>query len=665
PRDIQVGVTVVAVTTFILAGIGNSLVIYIVCTVNQMKSSTNTLIANMAVADLLMTIDIPYMLKWVYVWNGWFGTFMGTALCKFFHSAQVGSLAASVFSLVAISLDRSFGILFPMRTIMTRNVVRFAIAAIWLGALALSIPLMLVVKNTKDERTGNMICDEIWPPISHKTYAGFLFTTSYIIPILIIAVVYFLAGMRLWSRKLPGHRTLMSHKKAQASSRRATVMLITVVIVFALSWFPFQALEIIRYIDPKILTNFTVPMAVWFVIPWFGYCNSAVNPIIYVIFSENYRHEFYRILCRGPSRKERYRKTIVYSRSATRTTRLSRASSMAVTSDALHNFKDAIPRFSDHHRFKLPIPRGIQIVVTVMAVTAFLLATIGNSLVIYIVYTVNHMKNSTNILIANMAVADLLMSIDLPYILKFFFIWSGWFGTFMGAALCKFFHSAQVGSLIASVFSLIAVSLDRSFAILYPLETIMTTKVVGFAIVIIWLGALAFMIPVMFVATAKREEETKTVICIEDWSALSREIYTLILFVISYAIPLFAITVAYFLAALRLCRRKLPGHQNPIAHKKVQKTSRRATVMLVTVVVVFALSWLPFQVLEMIATYNFKFFLEIPIQVIFVLPWFGYYNSAINPILYVIFSGNYRREFYRILCKRESRKERSRVAATG
>lgn len=127
-----------------------------------------------------------------------------------------------------------------------------------------------------------------------------------------------------------------------------------------------------------------------------------------------------------------------------------------------------------------------------MAVTAFLLATIGNSLVIYIVYTVNHMKNSTNILIAHMAVADLLMSIDLPYILKFFFIWSGWFGTFMGAALCKFFHSAQVGSLIASVFSLVAVSLDRSFAILYPLETIMTTKVVGFAIAIIWLGALAF-----------------------------------------------------------------------------------------------------------------------------------------------------------------------------
>ena len=122
-----------AVTVFILAAIGNTLVIYIVFTVNHMKSSTNTLIANMAFADLLMTIDIPYILKWVYVWDSWFGTFMGTVLCKFFHSAQVGSLAASVFSLVAISLDRSFAILFPMRAIMTQNVVRLVIAMIGLA----------------------------------------------------------------------------------------------------------------------------------------------------------------------------------------------------------------------------------------------------------------------------------------------------------------------------------------------------------------------------------------------------------------------------------------------------------------------------------------------------------------------------------------------------
>ena len=327
PRNIQIGVTILAVIVIILAMIGNTLVIYIVFTVTHMRSSTNTLIANMAFADLLMTIDIPYILKWVYVWNKWFGTFMGTVLCKFFHAAQVGSLASSVFSLVAISLDRSFAIVFPMRTIMTRNVVRFAIAMTWLGALALTIPLMIAVKNT--ELPGMYFtCRENWPPMSQITYNTFLFTTTYIIPMSIITIVYTLAGLRLWNRKPPGHRNLMAHKKAQASSRRATAMLITVVIVFALSWFPFQALEMIRVFNKQILDDFTIPMEVQFVIPWFGYCNSAINPILYVIFSENYRREFYRILCRGPSRKDRHRKTIIKSLGATQSTRLSRGMSM-------------------------------------------------------------------------------------------------------------------------------------------------------------------------------------------------------------------------------------------------------------------------------------------------------------------------------------------------
>ena len=304
-----------AVTVFILAAIGNTLVIYIVFTVNHMKSSTNTLIANMAFADLLMTIDIPYILKWLYAWDRWFGTFMGTVLCKFFHSAQVGSLSASVFSLVAISLDRSFGILFPMKAIMTQNVVRFAIAMIWLGALALTIPLMVATTtNILNEETGSMICNELqwWSISSRTTYHTFLFTTAYIIPLSIIAIVYCLAGLRLCRRKLPGHHNPNAHRIVRASSRRVSIMLITVVVIFALSWFPFQTLEMIRVFYPTLLTENTIPMKVHFVVPWFGYCNSAINPILYVIFSENYRREFYRILCREPNRKERCREAAVY-----------------------------------------------------------------------------------------------------------------------------------------------------------------------------------------------------------------------------------------------------------------------------------------------------------------------------------------------------------------
>ena len=337
PPNIQIGVTVFAVLIFVLALIGNIVVIYIVCTVHGMRSSTNTLIANMAIADLLMTIDIPYILKFFYVDYKWFGTFMGTVLCKFFSSAQVGSIIASVLSLVAISLDRSFAILFPMKTVMTKNVVRFAIAVVWLGALAFSLPVMVASKTKQFNGTDFLSCAEVWAPMSASTYSLVLIIGGYFIPLIIIAVVYSLAGIRLWSRQLPGHKNLVSNKKAQSSSRRATAMLITVVIVFALSWLPFQTLEMLRGFNKPLFSS--LPIELRFTTPWFGYANSAINPILYVIFSENYRQEFYRILCRGPTRKDRYRRTIISRSTTTRSTRLSRASSLAV-SIPLHKLRE-------------------------------------------------------------------------------------------------------------------------------------------------------------------------------------------------------------------------------------------------------------------------------------------------------------------------------------
>ena len=309
PPNIQIGVTIFAVLIFIIALIGHILVIYIVCTVNHTRSSTNTLIANMAVADLLMTIDIPYILKFFHVGDKWFGTFMGTVLCKFFSSAQVGSIIASVFSLVAISLDRSFAILFPMKTVMAKNAVRFAIAVVWLGALAFSLPLMVASKTVQFNGTDYLSCAEFWAPMSASTYSLVLIIGGYIIPLIIIGVVYSLAGISLWSRQLPGHKNVVSNKKAQSSSRRATAMLITVIIVFALSWLPFQAFEMLREYNRPMYS--LLPIELLLITPWLAFANSAINPILYVIFSENYRKEFYRILCRGPSRKDCNRKAVI------------------------------------------------------------------------------------------------------------------------------------------------------------------------------------------------------------------------------------------------------------------------------------------------------------------------------------------------------------------
>ena len=279
-----------------MAVIGNSLVIYIVCAREYMRNSTNILIANMAAADLLLACVFPYVVRWLYVSTRWFGTFMGTVLCKFFHSSQLFSIACSVISLVFISLDRFLVVWFPLRRIFTNRVLKVSLVATWVFGLALAMPLILVT-SVQVEADGNYHCYEYdWP--SDKARQSFTLSAvfgTYFIPLIIIAIAYALIAVKLCKRELPGITTLEYQKKAHETTKKAITMLVTVVVVFALCWLPLQAREIMFIIFPDTISLFPPELQIF--LTWIGLLNAAINPCLYVIFSENFRREFGRILC--------------------------------------------------------------------------------------------------------------------------------------------------------------------------------------------------------------------------------------------------------------------------------------------------------------------------------------------------------------------------------
>ncbi|XP_045191211.2 alpha-2C adrenergic receptor-like isoform X2 [Mercenaria mercenaria] len=82
-------------------------------------------------------------------------------------------------------------------------------------------------------------------------------------------------------------------KIAKARERRATIVLGLVMAAFILCWCPFFTLYII--------TSFCycVGEIVFTVVFWAGYCNSALNPIIYTVFNRDFRHAFHRIICKN------------------------------------------------------------------------------------------------------------------------------------------------------------------------------------------------------------------------------------------------------------------------------------------------------------------------------------------------------------------------------
>lgn len=79
---------------------------------------------------------------------------------------------------------------------------------------------------------------------------------------------------------------------AKAKERRATLILGLIMASFILAWLPFFVLYVLEALCAACdigPTGFAVAF-------WLGYCNSALNPIIYTIFNRDFRKAFRKIL---------------------------------------------------------------------------------------------------------------------------------------------------------------------------------------------------------------------------------------------------------------------------------------------------------------------------------------------------------------------------------
>ncbi|XP_064480631.1 alpha-2C adrenergic receptor-like [Ornithodoros turicata] len=81
-------------------------------------------------------------------------------------------------------------------------------------------------------------------------------------------------------------------KLAKARERRATMILGLIMAAFILAWLPFFLL----YVLGALCKSCEISDTVFAVAFWLGYCNSAVNPIIYTIFNRDFRKAFRKIL---------------------------------------------------------------------------------------------------------------------------------------------------------------------------------------------------------------------------------------------------------------------------------------------------------------------------------------------------------------------------------
>ena len=268
-----------------------------------MRTVTNYLIVNMAVADLLITaFSMPATIKQLVTghiidWSN--GTF-SDILCKIIPFTLLLSIASSVLTLTAIAVDRFLAVMFPLKRYLTFQISYGIMVVVWIVGIVVNSPILYAQKVIM--YMGEWDCLEIWTPAfteeASKHFTIVLFVVFYLVPLLTMAVLYSFAVHKLWVRKIPGNPSLENQLRAQKSKKKVFKMLMSVVILFALCWLPGYISQFIYFFHKE---NFPcgLPAVLSFMGYFLGHANSAINPTIYAIFNSDFRKGFKDILlCR-------------------------------------------------------------------------------------------------------------------------------------------------------------------------------------------------------------------------------------------------------------------------------------------------------------------------------------------------------------------------------
>nr|CAH0108948.1 unnamed protein product [Daphnia galeata] len=191
---------VVVYSFVLLFGIsGNGLIIFTIARYRRLKTITNIFLASLASADLLLVIIcVPVNVAKLFSFAWTFGVF----LCKFVHYMQNVSAICSVLTLTAMSIERYYAIVHPMRAqyLCTLSQARKVITATWITSFALATPtLWIQVHLPVGVRKPAFWCVRDWDsPISWQIYELYMLVLVLVLPLSIMGGTYGAIGREVW-----------------------------------------------------------------------------------------------------------------------------------------------------------------------------------------------------------------------------------------------------------------------------------------------------------------------------------------------------------------------------------------------------------------------------------------------------------------------------------
>lgn len=279
--------------------LGNVLVCWAVGLNSNLQTITNFFVVSLAVADIAVgVLAIPFA---IVISTGFCSNFYG---CLFIACFVLILTQSSIFSLLAIAIDRYIAIKLPLRynSLVTGQRARGIIAICWVLSIIIGLTPMMGWHKTpmKDNSTcmnGLMKC--LFESVVDMEYmVYFNFFACVLIPLLLMLAIYLCIFMAARHQlKLMELKAVHGEKSRSTLQKevQAAKSLAIIVGLFAVCWLPLHIINCFTLFCPECARP---PVWIMYVAIILSHANSVVNPFIYAYRIREFRQTFRKIVRR-------------------------------------------------------------------------------------------------------------------------------------------------------------------------------------------------------------------------------------------------------------------------------------------------------------------------------------------------------------------------------
>lgn len=197
-------------------------------------------------------------------------------------------------TLLVIAFERYFAVIYPYdnRRLTTKKLKK-AIAGSWIFSIIINLPLFVVVTVRDNTCVNIWVYGEDWLP---KAY-DILWSSTVLLAVVLMAGLYSRVVYTLWfKRDVHDNQLAFQQRGVIRMRKRVTLMVVTVTVIFGICWVSDVIAHSIDYYSPHGTSK-----EAYLTIHTLILLNTAVNPFVYALISQNFRQKMKRMIyCRYP-----------------------------------------------------------------------------------------------------------------------------------------------------------------------------------------------------------------------------------------------------------------------------------------------------------------------------------------------------------------------------